>query len=69
MKEAVKSSNVEAMDYNDETNVMTIFYKGGSVYEYSNVDKFHKDELKTSPSFGKALHRLRKHHNWDFKKL
>ncbi len=69
MKEAVKSSNVDAMDYNEKAEVMTIFYKGGSTYEYSGVKESHKDELKTSPSFGKALHRLRKHHNWSYKKI
>lgn len=69
MKEAVKSSNVDAMDYNEDKEVMTIFYKGGSAYEYFGVTKSHKDELKTSLSFGKALHKLRKHHNWEYKKI
>ena len=69
MKEAVRSSNVDAMDYNEKTEVMTIFYKGGSTYEYSGVRKQFTEDLKKAPSFGKLLHILRKQWNWEYKRI
>lgn len=69
MKESVKSSNVEAMDYDEKTEVMTIFFKGGSAYEYSGVKKQFSEDLKRASSFGKLLHILKKQWNWQYKKI
>ncbi len=69
MKEAVKSSNVEAMDYDKKRKVLTIFFKNGGTYEYENVTEAMKERLRTSGSFGSALHKLRKEHNWKYKKI
>ena len=69
MKESVKSSNVEAMDYDEKTEVMTIFYKGGSTYEYSAVKKQYAEQLKKAPSFGKLLHQYRRQWNWEYKRV
>ena len=69
MKEAVRSSNVDAMDFDEKKEVLTIYYKGGSAYEYTGVKKQFAEDLKKAPSFGKLLHILKKQWNWQFKRI
>jgi len=69
MRESVKSSNVDFMDYDEKKNLLTIGYKGGSVYEYSDVLPEHIETLRTGKSFGSQLYYLRKKYDYPFKKI
>jgi len=68
-KEEVKSSNVAAMDYDESTRQMIIYYRSGTSYRYEGVKKEFAESLKKADSFGSMLHRLRKQWKWEFKKL
>lgn len=48
----VASSNVEAIGYSIERNMMFIQFKGGSMYKYMNVPKSVYDEMMVSTSIG-----------------
>ena len=47
------SSNIDWIDYNDESNTLTVAFHSGSVYDYSNVDKDVYETFKTAESVGK----------------
>jgi hypothetical protein len=51
MKE-VKSSQIEAIGYDDATSTLAIRFKGGSVYNYSNVPASVFEELSAAESVG-----------------
>lgn len=53
----VESSNVEAIGYNQETQVLRIWYLNGGVYDYLNVPEIEFETLKQSPSVGSYLAR------------
>ena len=35
----VNSSNLSRLDYDDETKILTVTFKGGGVYEYYDVEE------------------------------
>jgi hypothetical protein len=53
MKELVKSSNVEAIDYSKADDVLKIWFKNGSLYKYVNVEIATYIAMIKSDSIGK----------------
>lgn len=53
----VKSSNVEAMGYDEATRTARIRFKGGQTYRYANVPKELYESVVASPSVGSAVHK------------
>jgi hypothetical protein len=51
-REAVSSSNLRAVAYNRKTNKMTVWFKSGTVYSYTNVPEYKLDTLLGAPSKG-----------------
>ncbi len=54
---AVRSSNIKAIAYDDETRTGTIEFHGGSVYTIDSVDKGVLEEMASSPSPGQYFNR------------
>jgi len=54
---SVQSSNLESVGYDEETKILEIEFKGGSVYRYYNVPKDIYDELLEAESKGKYFWR------------
>ncbi len=49
----VESTNIAAIGYDDETQVLRVqFKRGGSAYEYPNIQRERFDALRTAPSVG-----------------
>lgn len=48
----VKSSQIESVGHNAETSVLRIRFKGGSEYEYKNVDTVLFERLVKAESIG-----------------
>lgn len=48
-----KSSNIDHLDYNAETNTLEVKFKNGGIYHYSNVDKKTYDAFEKAESHGK----------------
>lgn len=55
----VKSSNVEAMGYDEATKTARVRFKGGQTYRYTDVPKDLFEAVVGSQSVGKAAQRLR----------
>lgn len=51
----ITSSNIKALGYNEELNVLRVMFKNGSSYIYENVEPHIWESLKMSPSKGKTL--------------
>jgi isoleucyl-tRNA synthetase len=51
-REAVVSSNLLAVAYNRSTNIMTVWFKSGSVYRYWQVPDYKYESLLRAPSKG-----------------
>lgn len=56
-KNFVSSSNVEAIGYDSDTQILRIWYLNGSVYDYLNVTPMEFDSLKNAPSVGSYIAR------------
>ncbi len=54
---AVRSSNIKALSYDDETRTGTIEFHGGSVYTVDSVDRGVLEEMASSPSPGQYFNR------------
>lgn len=74
----VNSSNLSTIGYDDETNIMTVTFKSGSVYEYYKVEpeivQAILDERFTNqdgkPSVGGSFSKLvRNNPNYKWKKI
>ena len=52
MMPQLRSSNLANADYNAENRLLTVEFKGGSVYTYSDVDQATYDGLMTAASPG-----------------
>jgi len=52
----VVSSNIINAEYDDETEVLTITFKNGGMYEYSGVPLNVYQEFLEAPSVGSFLH-------------
>lgn len=49
----VKSSLIEAVDYNQEKQILKVQFKNGDLWQYEEVDKFIWDEMINAKSIGK----------------
>lgn len=54
----VRSSNLKSIGYDEETETLEIEFKGGSVYQYTNVPKGIHASLMNASSHGKYVHRF-----------
>ena len=54
----VNSTNLSAVGYDSETNLLTIEFNDGGLYEYYNVPQNIYNELMSAPSKGKFFHRF-----------
>jgi len=54
-KITVNSSAINTAEYISESEVMTVYFNNGSVYEYSHMPKFYWRGLYESTSKGKFL--------------
>jgi len=52
---AVASSNVRSIGYDSETRTLEVEFKGGSVYEYYDVEPEVYSEFMKAPSKGRFL--------------
>ena len=52
----VKSSNIEAIGHDPETNTLTVRFKGGNVYHYEGVDADKHKALMGASSVGSHFH-------------
>lgn len=53
----VSSSNVEAIGYNPDSQILRVWYLNGSIYDYLNVPQIEFDGLQSAPSVGSYLSR------------
>jgi len=53
----VQSSNITAIGYDDETNVLRVEFHGGRTYDYFSVPRNIWEGLIAAPSHGKYLNR------------
>ncbi len=51
--EKVKSSNIEAVKYED--GYLFVWFKTGAIYRYEGIDKSMMEELINAPSAGKLF--------------
>ena len=51
-REAVSSSNLRAVAYNKKTNIMTVWFKSGTVYKYWDVPEYKLRALLSASSKG-----------------
>jgi hypothetical protein len=57
----VKSSQIEAIGYDKETNTLAIKFKSGGVYHYSNVTQKHYDDLAGKGKKASESHSIGSH--------
>ena len=50
-----ESSHIEKARYNHETNVLTIFFKNGKMFEYKDVPSSVWNEYRQAESVGKFI--------------
>lgn len=53
----VQSSNVEAVGYDDQSEIAYVRFLNGSLYIYKGVPQWDFDGLLDAPSVGSYLHR------------
>jgi len=53
----VESSNIRAIDYEDITNTLTIYFHSGYVYKFFGVPQNVVDALVKAPSIGQYFHK------------
>ena len=53
----VDSSNIDTIEYLDDTRTLRVKFLSGSIYDYSDVPKSEHDGLMHAESHGKYLHR------------
>lgn len=56
----VKSSNVEAIGYDRETETVRVRFKGGATYRYAEVPPELFESIASSESIGSSVSRLRR---------
>ena len=64
----VESSNLEAVGYDQDTQEMTVEFKGGGLYKYKDVPFEVYTELMDADSIGQLFHKLIRG-NYEFEKL
>lgn len=53
----LQSSHVESAIYDRAAKEMTIIFKGGNEYRYTNIDPIHWSNMKVAHSVGGYLHK------------
>lgn len=56
-KQFVSSSNIEALSYDEASQILRIWFTSGSVYDYGNVPKVEFEALLYAPSIGSYFNR------------
>jgi len=67
-RQSVSSSNLSAIGYDAESQVLEIEFKDGKVYAYSNVPESEYDALMSAASHGKYFS-ANIRNNYSFEKL
>lgn len=65
----VNSTNIQAIGYNEQHNILRILFKNGGNYMYFNVEPQIFEQLKTSQSKGKTLNECVIRHKDKYKYL
>lgn len=58
LMEAVESSNIDKVGYNNDTAALFVQYKTGALYEYQNVDSLSYAAFRADSSLGSSLRRF-----------
>lgn len=61
----VDSSNIASIGYDEETDVLEIEFKSGSIYAYDDVPFYLYAQLMNAPSKGKFFNTNIKKQNYD----
>ncbi len=56
-REPVSSSNIAAIGYDSETEILEVEFTNGSIYEYRNIPIFLYEELMSASSYGSFFNR------------
>lgn len=48
----VASSNIEAIGYDEESQILRVWFLNGTVYDYLNIPSMEFEALNNSPSIG-----------------
>ena len=54
-RQAVQSSNLQSIGYDEKTQTLEVEFIRGDVYQYTNVPQHVYDELMSAKSLGKYL--------------
>lgn len=57
-RQAVNSSNVASVGYDDATNVLEVAFKSGGVYQYSSVPRSIYEGMISAASVGSYFHKM-----------
>lgn len=58
IRKPVSSSNLKSIGYYEETKILEVEFKDGSVYQYSDVPKEICEALMNASSHGRYFHRF-----------
>ncbi len=67
--DSVSSSNLEAIGYNEEEEVLQVEFSNGTIYQYSNVPEEVYEGLMSASSKGSYFHYEVKIGGYDFKRV
>ena len=65
----VYSTNIQAIGYNEQQQILRVLFKGGGNYIYFNVEPNIYEQIKTSQSKGKTLNECVVRHKNKYKYL
>lgn len=65
----VYSTNIQAIGYNEQQQILRVLFKGGGNYIYFNVEPNIYEQIKTSQSKGKTLNECVVRHKDKYKYL
>lgn len=65
----VYSTNIQAIGYNEQQQILRVLFKGGGNYMYFNVEPNIYEQIKTSQSKGKTLNECVVRHKDKYKYL
>lgn len=65
----VYSTNIQAIGYNEQQQILRVLFKGGGNYIYFNVEPNLYEQIKTSQSKGKTLNECVVRHKDKYKYL
>ena len=52
----VNSSNIAAIGYDPDSQILEVEFLDGSIYDYSDVPDYHFEGIMAAPSKGQYLH-------------